>query len=72
MTEEQLKMENDILASEALHGFCAWLSSRDEVVTIGGGQEIPPLPQLIQKFMDTNGLPAPRDGWENQLTHPSE
>jgi hypothetical protein len=63
--------ENELSASEALFGFGGWLSTRPEVLQVGGHFECPPVVDVIKRFIDANRLPPPRDGWDERLTHPS-
>lgn len=49
-------------ASEALYGFCGWLTSRKEVT--------PAMSERIVAFCDANNLPPLRDGWLDILKHP--
>lgn len=57
-------------ASEALFGFVAWLSTRDEAVTLGAHHDCAVWPPLIAEFCRVNDLREPRDGWVRNLTHP--
>ena len=56
-------MKDKLTASEALFGFCGWLAGRryreEETES------------LVETFCKENNLAAPRDGWENNLVHPS-
>jgi hypothetical protein len=60
----------EMSASEALFGFCAWLTTRSEEVHLGSEHDAAPVVECIKRFMETNGLGNPRDGWENNFTHP--
>jgi len=58
--------------SEALYGFCGWLTSRDEKTTMSATDDSAKVADLIGKFRKVNKLEEPRDGWDNELTHPVE
>lgn len=62
---------NKMNASEAVFGFCGWLTSREEKTVMSSSDDAAPIANLIQEFCDENKLEEPRDGWENNLTHPS-
>lgn len=57
-------------ASEALYGFCGWLTSRDTQTIMGRHHGIVGVVDLIKEFCDTNNLSDPTDGWDGLLTHP--
>ena len=62
----------EMSASEAIVGFCAWLTTREEITTMGAMNECGNIVDLINKFGKTNGLSNPRDGWEKKLIHPED
>lgn len=64
-------MKDKLIASEALFGFCGWLTSREEVTRMSAKDECGSIACLVQEFCDENQLKDPRDGWENNLTHSS-
>lgn len=67
------KISDDKLSgSEAIYGFVSWLSTRKEEIKIGSHNVVPPLPELIQLFCDTNNLDKPQERWVKNLTHPNE
>ena len=59
-----------INASEALYGFCGWLTTQKEPLTLGGDHDCAAVADAITKFCETNNLPETREGWEKNLTHP--
>lgn len=72
MTNDITKTPRDKLtASEAIFGFCGWLTTRKEVTKMGSGENCAGIPDLITQFLWENDLDLPRDGWENNLIHPS-
>ena len=70
--DENFKFNYDKLtAAEAVYGFAAWLTTRDEITTMGSSQECSNIAKLCEQFVQENDLNHPRDGWENNLIHPS-
>ncbi len=61
-----------LTASEALYGFCGWLTTRDEKTIMSASDDAAPIPVLIEKFCKFNELKEPRSNWHNMLTHPKE
>lgn len=64
-------MTDKLTPSETLYGFCGWLTSRKEEVTLSTHHECGPVVDLIGQFCRANNLSDPREGWENNLIHPS-
>jgi hypothetical protein len=62
---------NELNATEALFGFCGWLTSRDEKTVMGSKYDAGVIAGLIKTFMEENKLSDVRDGWENNLIHPN-
>jgi len=58
--------------SEALYGFAGWLTSREKQTVMSSRQDAGHVADLVKTFCDANGLPEPRDGWEEILVHPRE
>ncbi len=56
--------------SEALFGFAAWLTCRDEAVTASAKHDAAIWAELVGEFCKTNHLHEPREQWETLLTHP--
>jgi len=65
-------MEDFMTGSEALYGFCGWLTTRDEITEMGASKDCAPIVELIKTFCDKNNLVEPRKNWEDCLTHPTE
>ena len=59
-------------ASEALFGFAGWLTTRDERTVMSAHDESGCIVCLVVEFCETNNLEMPREGWSDNLTHPSE
>lgn len=60
-----------LTASEALFGFCGWLTSQRNPITLGSDFDCSPVVRRLSEYLNANGLSEPRDGWENNLIHPS-
>lgn len=67
-----MKMGAKISASEALFGFCGWLTSRDESITMSGCHNAGDAADVVALFCKVNDLPEPRPGWDKNLVHPKE
>ena len=63
---------DELLGSEALFGFCGWLTSRDKPTTMSSHDECGRIADLVGAFCKTNDLSDPRDGWDKKLIHPKE
>ncbi len=64
--------QDELTASEALYGFCGWLSTRPEPTVMSGHHDAPPIVELIGTFMKANGLSEPRDEWHHNLVRVEE
>ena len=62
---------NNLIASEALYGFAGWITTRDKKVTAGASHDAAIWAKLVDEYITVNKLEQPRDGWENNLIHPS-
>ena len=62
---------NKLTASEAIYGFCAWLTTRGESITLGSS-EINNVADVIEEFCDTNCLDDPRSNWVEYLIRPDD
>lgn len=61
-----------LIASEALFGFCAWLTCRKKLTKMGWMEDCAPIPPLIDAFCLANNLQPPREGWHKVLRHPTD
>lgn len=59
-----------LTASEALYGFCGWLTTQEDITELGSEKDCALIAQKIEKFCTTNGLEDPRVGWNKILKHP--
>ena len=64
-------MSDKLIASEALYGFCAWLTTREEITVMSSRHDSAPIATLVSQFCDKNKLVKPREGWDKNLIHPS-
>ncbi len=60
----------ELTATETLYGFCGWLTSRDESVTMGATHECGTVVDLIKRYMDANNLPDVTERYPNNLRTP--
>ena len=68
-----IKMNKKVLSgSEALYGFCGWLTTREKRTVMSNTDECGGIADLIKIFCETNNLPGPRGEWTDYLTHPEE
>ena len=65
-------MGNCLTGSEAVFGFCAWLTTREEKTTMSSKDDAAPIVELIKTFCDENKLPNPRENYTDYLTIPRE
>jgi hypothetical protein len=64
-------MNGTMTASEAVYGFAAWLTCRQEAVTLGAAHNAATAAELVKRWCDTNKLPPPRDGvYSGNITQP--
>ena len=57
-------------ASEAIFGFCGWLTTRDEKTIMSSKSNASPIAERIKEFCKTNNLTEPRKGWDKTFEHP--
>ncbi len=71
--QKEIHGSQKLTGSEALYGFCAWLTTRKKTTNMGGTLdncgEIPP---LITEFCEVNGLVKPRTFYTDNLTLPRD
>ena len=67
-------MENKTMtASESVYGFVAWLTTRDKAVSFGAKHDCAIAADLVQQWINTNGLDGPRDGvYPDNIVMPSK
>jgi hypothetical protein len=62
----------ELSGSEALFGFCGWLTTRDDPTVMSAHDNAGQIADLIDKFCKTNDLKDPREHWNDELKHPKE
>jgi hypothetical protein len=62
---------DELTAAEAVYGFAAWLTTRDEPTVMSAKNDSAPIATLVGEFCKENKLEKCRDGWEKNLIHPS-
>lgn len=60
----------ELSGSEAVYGFAAWLTCRNESVVFSARDDAAIVADLVGEFCKVNKLPEPREGWHNRLIHP--
>ena len=69
-TKFKVKDLDEMTGSEAVFGFCAWLTTRQENTIFGSSKNCTPIADRIKEFCETNNLVEPRYNWTDLLTHP--
>ena len=64
-------IEDDMSASEAVYGFAGWLTSRSERVVMSSKDDAAAVADLVAEFCRVNDLAEPREGWTDNLVHPT-
>jgi hypothetical protein len=65
-------MAEKMTASEAVYGFAAWLTCRQNGVMIGATHNAALVMDLVKRWCDANNLSPPRDGvYPNNVVQPS-
>ncbi len=59
-----------LTGSESVFGFAAWLTTREQDITLGATHDAAPVADLCEEFCRTNDLADPRDNWGEILRHP--
>ena len=63
-------MGNYLTGSEAIFGFCAWLTTRDEKTVMSATHCAGDVCDKIKEFCDKNKLSDPRENYTDYLTIP--
>jgi len=61
---------NELTGSEAIYGFCGWLTGRKEKTVMSSKNDAACIADLIKQFCDTNNLTEPKDDWNKLLKFP--
>lgn len=65
-------MGNLLKGSEAIFGFCAWLTTRKKKTIMSASDDAGAIPPLIKEFCDLNKLSDPRENYTDYLTIPKD
>ena len=69
-------LETQMSASEALYGFCAWLTTRKNPVTMSASHDASTVAGLVSRFCEVNDFERrymePRENWIERLVMPKE
>ena len=60
--------DNKLSASEAIYGFCSWLTTRPEQTIMSASNECSHIAELIKIFCDANELDDPGGNWHLKLS----
>ena len=63
--------DKKLSASEALYGFCGWLTSQEELTQMSASHDSGVIAEKIALFVKENKLDEPREKWEKNLIHPT-
>jgi|SRR3989304_6284503 len=61
---------DQLSGSEAVYGFAAWLTCRDNETVMSAHHDSAPIAELVKEFCETNNLDWPREDWHKILIHP--
>ncbi len=61
-----------VQASEALFGFAAWLTCRDDAVVFSAKHDASVAAEMVGTYCEENDLPEPREGWQHNLSMPAQ
>lgn len=59
-------------AEDAIYGFVAWLTTRDQISKFGANEDCSPAVDLINKFFEANNLSSPGAGYPDNISFPKE
>ena len=64
-------MSDYLNPSEAVYGFAAWLTTREEQTVMSASDDSAPIAELVKQFCEINNLPDVSEHWPNHLVHPA-
>lgn len=67
-----MSKKSKLSPSEAIYGFCAWLTTREKITVMSGHHDPAPIVKAIEVFCEVNGLAYPRYDWTDYLIHPKD
>ena len=69
-TKFEVSEIKEMSGSEAVYGFCGWLTCRDKVTKMSATHDCAVIADLIDEFCKANKLTDPADNWADILVHP--
>jgi len=63
--------KKELSGSEAIYGFCGWLTTRKKVTKMSSVHDAGVIADLVVEFCKVNNLQEPRDKWIDNLIHPT-
>ena len=70
--EIEVPVPEHMSASEALYGFCGWITTMKNGKLVGARYDAGFWANLVHEFCKIHNLPEPRKGWEEVLQYPEE
>ena len=67
------KDQTEVRPSEAIFAFCAWMTCRQEAITIGAANNAAPIVPLIKAFLESQEFEEPREDYVDRIkAYPQE
>jgi hypothetical protein len=63
-------LKKELSGSEALYGFCAWLTTQKEKTVMSSSDDCASIVQKIDVFIKANKLSDPNEKYHEKLVHP--
>lgn len=64
---EKVSLSNELSASEALYGFCGWLTTCEKPLVMSSKTKCSEVVDAILEFSKANNLMEPRPNWDKNL-----
>ena len=65
-------MKDTLNPSEAVYGFAAWLTTREDETVMGASNDCAPIAEKVKQFCEANNLPDVSDQWPHNLIIPNK
>lgn len=59
--------KSELTPAEAIYAFMAWLTTREEEITLSGHHDTVPGMEAVQTFCAVQGLGSPKEGWDRLI-----
>ncbi len=69
---EAVDGEKRLTVPDALFGFCAWLTGREEVITVGGSETVGQILEPLRSFLSCNGGGDVTEDFPRTVAYPVE